>query len=285
MKQALPLGCALALLLTACGGTPADTPTPAPTAPAVPTPLPFAAEYTVVSNEGGTPHHETLTLEGTTENGILTALRFDVLVNKGQEDEYSKRELSRYPMNTAGAEVTNTAGQWSLPRLDLYGYTEQEGIGQFAAFASAETLTEATVFADLTFTDQNGDPMPLARALLLFQALADEGDLTLTAETPVTALLALLGLYTHDGFAGGSNRISVAGANGGRSYGEQLDAIASYALAHRMTLAQLYDLLRTENQPAQPIAERDTVSGATITFSGDLQRLVYLALHGEENDK
>lgn len=283
MKGTLPLCTAvLALLLSACGGEPADTPAPAPAVTPTLSPTPISAEYTVVSNEGGTPHHETLTLEGTAENGILTALRFDVIVNKGQEDEYSKCDRSRYPMNTAGAEVTNTASRWSLPRLDIYGYTEQEGIGQFTVLASAETLTEETVFGVLSFTDQSGAPVELARALIAFQYLANEGELTLTAETPVSALLELFGLYTHDGFAGGSSRISFSGANGGRSYGEQLDAIADYALAHRMTLAELYDLLRTENQPAQPISERDTVSGATVTFSGDLQRLVYLALHGEE---
>lgn len=279
-KTLLPCFTALALLLSACGGTPADTPTPPPTA--TPASLPVSAEYTVVSNEGGTPHHETLTMEGTTENGVLTALRFDVIVNRGQEDEYSKRDLSRYPMNTAGADVTNIAGRWSLVRLDICGYTEQEGIGQYAVLAAADPLTEETVFGDLTFTDQGGDTVDLGRALLLYQYLAAEGDLTLTAETPVTALLELLGLYTHDGLVGGSNRVSFGGAHGGRSYGEQLDAIAGYALAQGMTIEELYDLLRTENQPAQPLAERDAVSGATITFSGDLQRLVYLALYGEE---
>ena len=94
-------------------------------------------------------------------------------------------------------------------------------------------------------------------------------------------LLALHGLYADGAFAAGSNRVSFAGYNGGRSYGEQIDAIVAYILANQMTLEDVYEMFRTVNQASTPIPERDVVSGATITFTGDFQRMVYLAIHGE----
>lgn len=280
MKRALLLALGLSVTLTACGNHPAESSTPVPTAEGT-AELPFSAEYTVVSTEGGTAHKETLIFEGTTENGIIKTLNFDVVVNKGQEDEYSKKDLDRYIMNTAYAEVTNTENGWGLAHLDLCGYTEALGIGTFTVYASAEHLGEDTVFGELNIRDGNGEAVELERALTMYQYLAAEGELTLTAQTPVKELLELFGLYTHDGFAGGHNRVSFAGAGGGRSYGEQLDAIVAHILANNMTLDNVYALFRTENQPTQSISDRDTVAGATITFSGDFQRLVYLALHGE----
>ena len=55
----------------------------------------------------------------------------------------------------------------------------------------------------------------------------------------------------------------------------------AYILANQMTLEDVYEMFRTVNQASTPIPERDVVSGATITFTGDFQRMVYLAIHGE----
>lgn len=71
------------------------------------------------------------------------------------------------------------------------------------------------------------------------------------------------------------------GYNGGRSYGEQLDAITDYILANQMTLEDVYEMFRTVNQASTQIEDRDAIAGATITFGGDFQRMVYLAIHGE----
>lgn len=48
-----------------------------------------------------------------------------------------------------------------------------------------------------------------------------------------------------------------------------------------MTLEDVYEMFRTVNQASTPIQDRDTIAGATITFGGDFQRMVYLAIHGE----
>ena len=103
----------------------------------------------------------------------------------------------------------------------------------------------------------------------------------LTAETTVKELLALHGLYVDGAFVEGSKRVSFAGYNGGRSYGEQLDAITDYILANQMTLEDVYEMFRTVNQASTQIEDRDAIAGATITFDGDFQRMVYLAIHGE----
>ena len=48
-----------------------------------------------------------------------------------------------------------------------------------------------------------------------------------------------------------------------------------------MTLEEVYEMFKTVNQMDQPIADRDVVSGATISFVGDFQRMVYVAINGE----
>ena len=150
-----------------------------------------------------------------------------------------------------------------------------------AAVAGLEELTEDSTFADLTITSYTGEVLDMEKALVVYQYLASEADITLTAETPVTELLAICGLYKDGAFQAGSNRVSFAGFHGGRSYGEQIDAIVDHILTHDMTLEDVYEMFRTVNQQSQPIQERDAVSGATIAFVGDFQRMTYLAIHGE----
>ena len=48
-----------------------------------------------------------------------------------------------------------------------------------------------------------------------------------------------------------------------------------------MTLQDVYEMFKTVNQQSEPIEERDTITGATIAFVGDFQRMVYMAIHGE----
>lgn len=149
--------------------------------------------------------------------------------------------------------------------------------------ASCDTLTEDTLFSDLTFSDlaQPDNVVTVEKACIAYGYLAREAGVDLTPETPVKDLLALHGLYADGTFVEGSNRVSFAGYNGGRSYGEQIDAIVDYILANNMTLEDVYEMFRTVNQASTPIKERDVVSGATITFVGDFQRMVYLAMYGE----
>lgn len=97
----------------------------------------------------------------------------------------------------------------------------------------------------------------------------------------VKDLIAKHGLYADGSFKEGTARISFAGYNGGRSYGEQIDAIVDYILANNMTLEDVFNMFKTENQMSTPIKDRDTIAGATITFVGDFQRMVYLAINGE----
>ena len=48
-----------------------------------------------------------------------------------------------------------------------------------------------------------------------------------------------------------------------------------------MTLEDVHEMFKTVNQQSEPIEERDTITGATIAFVGDFQRMVYMAIHGE----
>ena len=233
------------------------------------------------TTSAGLPKNDTFIFEGTTEDGIIKTLNFDIIRNKGLEGEYSKKDIMGYMMNVSDAEVARTDTGWSLPHLDIYGYEEAYNFGQYMIYASAETLTEDTTFGELTIASYTGDVLDMEQSLLIYQYLANESGITLTAETPVTELLAIYGLYKDGSFVEGKNRVSFAGYHGGRSYGEQIDAIVEHILTHNMTLEDVYTMFQTVNQSSEPIQERDTVAGATIAFVGDFQRMVYLAIHGE----
>ncbi len=271
------LGLSLALL-GACTSPSEPTPTP----DAGPVVENFSAEYEMTgTTSAGKPKNDTFIFEGTTEDGIIKTLNFDIIRNKGLEGEYSKKDIMGYMMNVCDATVTETEGGWKLEHLDVYGYEEKFDLSQFMVYATLEDLTEDSTFADLTITSYTGEVLDMEKALVVYQYLASEADITLTAETPVTELLAICGLYKDGAFQAGSNRVSFAGFHGGRSYGEQIDAIVDHILTHDMTLEDVYEMFRTVNQQSQPIQERDAVSGATIAFVGDFQRMTYLAIHGE----
>lgn len=249
----------------------------------------FAAEYEMFgTTSAGLPKNDTFIFEGETTDGIITKLNFDIIRNKGEADEYSKKDIMGYMMNVSDATVEETEDGFKLTTFTVYGYDPAFSDGdayyaQFMVNASCDALTEDTLFQDLTFNDmaRPDNAVTLNKALIVYGYLGREAGLELTGETPVKDLLALHGLYADGAFAAGSNRVSFAGYNGGRSYGEQIDAIVAYILANQMTLEDVYEMFRTVNQASTPILERDVVSGATITFTGDFQRMVYLAIHGE----
>ena len=249
----------------------------------------FAAEYEMFgTTSAGLPKNDTFIFEGETTDGIITKLNFDIIRNKGEADEYSKKDIMGYMMNVSDATVEEAEDSLKLTTFTVYGYDPAFSDGdayyaQFMVNASCDALTEDTLFQDLTFNDmaRPDNAVTLDKALIVYGYLGREAGLELTGETPVKDLLALHGLYADGAFAAGSNRVSFAGYNGGRSYGEQIDAIVAYILANQMTLEDVYEMFRTVNQASTPILERDVVSGATITFTGDFQRMVYLAIHGE----
>ena len=249
----------------------------------------FAAEYEMFgTTSAGLPKNDTFIFEGETTDGVITKLNFDIIRNKGEADEYSKKDIMGYMMNVSDATVEEAEDGLKLTTFTVYGYDPAFSDGdayyaQFMVNASCDALTEDTLFQDLTFNDmaRPDNAVTLDKALIVYGYLGREAGLELTGETPVKDLLALHGLYADGAFAAGSNRVSFAGYNGGRSYGEQIDAIVAYILANQMTLEDVYEMFRTVNQASTPIPERYVVSGATITFTGDFQRMVYLAIHGE----
>ena len=246
----------------------------------------FSAEYEMKgTTSAGKPKNDTFIFEGKTVDGVITELNFDIIRNKGVEGEYSKKGIMGYMMNVSDAKVEKTETGYALSQMTAYGYDPNFDSGMYAQFmvsASCENLTEETTFGELTFANmaKPGEALAMDKAILAFQYLANEAGITLTEETPVKDLLAIHGFY-EDGYVEGATRVSFAGYNGGRSYGEQVDAIVAHILKEGMTLEEVYEMFKTVNQADEPIEERDTVSGATIAFVGDFQRMVYMAIHGK----
>lgn len=238
------------------------------------------------TTSAGKPKNDTFIFEGKTVDGKITELNFDIIRNKGAEGEYSKKGIMGYSMNVSDAKVEKTEEGFKLSALTAYGYNTAFDEGMYAQFmvsASAEKLTEETTFGELTFVNmaKPGEALPIEKAIIAYTYLANEAGITLTAETPVKDLVAIHGFYKDGAFIEGSTRVSFAGYHGGRSYGEQIDAIVAHILENGMTLEEVYEMFKTVNQSSQPIEERDAISGATIAFVGDFQRMVYLAIRGK----
>lgn len=244
----------------------------------------FAAEYEMKgTTSAGKPKNDTFLFEGTTTDGIITDLTFDIIRNKGTESEYSKKDLMGYSMNVSDVEIVKTETGYAMPKFSSAGYDLAFDGGQYMVSASIEELTPTTTFKDLTVTSLGStQALPMEQALAAYQYVADEVGIEQFGEdTLVIDLIAKHELVQDGAFVEGKNRISFAGFNGGRSYGEQIDAIVTHILKEKMTLEEVYEMFKTENQMSTPIEERDTVSGATISFVGDFQRMVYVAMHGE----
>ena len=274
---------ALAFVVAGCSSntpttseTPASSETPSSTQSSANV-VPFSAQYEMKgTTSAGLPKNDTFIFEGETTDGIITSLNFDIIRNMGTDEEYSKKDLYGYEMNVSDAEVAQTDNGFELVKLQINGYETK--FGQYMITATCPVLDDTTVFADLTITNYTGEELSEEDALMIYQYLANEADITLTMDTPVSDLLAIFGLYEDGSFVAGTNRVSFAGFNGGRSYGEQIDAIVDYILANNMTLDDVYVMFQTVNQQSAPIEDRDTIAGATIAFVGDFQRMVYVAI-------
>ena len=248
----------------------------------------FSAEYEMKgTTSAGLPKNDTFIFEGETTDGIITKLNFDIIRNKGMEDEYSKKDLYGYEMNVSDGAIEEVNGALNLTNLSASGFVKYPGTDsgvQFMVRASLEGLTPESTFADLVVFDlSTQSTMELENAIAAYSYLAAESGVEeLTGDTLVIDLMGAFDELVVDGaFVAGEQRVSYAGYNGGRSYGEQIDAIVDYILANDMTLEDVYEMFRTVNQQSTPIEERDVISGATIAFVGDFQRTVYLAIHGE----
>lgn len=180
---------------------------------------PFSAEYEMFgTTSSGNPKNDTFIFEGETTDGIITKLNFDIIRNKGQEDEYSKKDIMGYMMNVSDATVEKTEDGYKLTTFTAYGYDPAYSDGdayyaQFMVSASCDNLTEETLFQDLTFADlaRPDNTVTVEKACIAYGCLAKEAGIELTAETPVKDLLALHGLYVDGAFVEGSNRVSFAG--------------------------------------------------------------------------
>lgn len=287
MKKILSVMLAIAVIfsMTACSSTtPTETVEPTESAS---TTTEFSAEYEMEgTTSAGVAKSDTFIFEGTTdENGIIKTLNFDIIRNKGTEDEYSKKDIYGYEMNVADFTVEEVDGAFNLTQLSSSGwivYDETAGGVQYWVNATCEGITPETTFGDLTVTNfGGGEELSPENALKSYQYLADEIGIELSADTKLIDIADAFGLVQDGNFVAGTKRLSYAGFNGGRSYGEQIDAIVDYILANNMTLEDVYNMFKTENQQTTPIEDRDLISGATITFVGDFQRTVYLAMHGE----
>lgn len=244
----------------------------------------FATEYEMKgTTSAGLPKSDTFIFEGTTENDIITELNFDIVRDKGMESELSKKDIMGYEMNVSDVEIEKVGDDYNLNKLSIAGYDDAFEGGQFMVVSSAEAITDTTTLKDLTMVNLFGqDELEFDVAIAAYKYIAAEAGIEdANEDTLLKDIISKYDLYKDGSFVEGSTRISFAGYNGGRSYGEQIEAIVTHILKEEMTLEDVYEMFKTVNPIDQPIAERDAVSGATITFVGDFQRMVYLAMHGE----
>lgn len=219
---------------------------------------------------------------GKTTDGIITELDFDILRTMGDKT-YSKKGLEAYLMNVSDAEVV--VADTTSVKVTANGYDTAYGEGagaQFMVTAMLENATPESTFKEMTITDFSGNAITDEQALVAFGYVAKESGVeNLTVETLVSDLIGAHGLFADGAFVGGKQRVSFAGFNGGRSYGEQIDAIVTYILNSKMTLEDVNNLFLTENQSTSNVADRDLVTGATITFTEEFQKMAALAAFGE----
>ncbi len=258
----------------------------------------FAAEYEMKgTTSAGKPKNDTFIFEGTTEDGVITELNFDIIRNKGTEGEYSKKDIMGYQMNVSDVQIEKvgedykltklsiirnkgTEGEYSkkdimgyqmnvsdvqiekvgedykLTKLSAAGYDDAFEGGQYMVTASADVITDTTTFKDLTFINlATQAELEFDKAIAAYKYVAVEAGIEdLNEETLVKDIISKHELYKDGSFVEGVNRISFAGYNGVRSYGEQIDAIATHILNEKMTLEEVYEMFKTVNQMDQPIA-------------------------------
>ncbi|MCI5773930.1 MAG: hypothetical protein MR210_05145, partial [Erysipelotrichaceae bacterium] len=144
------------------------------------TQTPFSAEYEMMgTTSAGLPKNDTFIFEGTVdENGIITTLNFDIIRNKGKEDEYSKKDIMGYLMNVSDAEVSETADGFGLLALTANGYAKFPGKDQgeqYMLTASLDNLTAESTFKDLTVINLGTQAeVDLESAIVAYSYLAKE---------------------------------------------------------------------------------------------------------------
>ncbi len=245
---------------------------------------PFAAEYEMKgTTSAGKPKNDTFIFEGVTEDGIITELNFDIIRNKGTDGEFSKKGIMGYQMNVSDVLIEKVGEDYKLTNLSANGYDEAIKGAQYMVTASTDVIKDTTKFGELTFMNlATQAELAFEDAITAYKYVAVEAGIEdLNKDTLVKDIISKHGLYKDGSFTEGTNRISFAGYNGGRSYGEQMEAITAHILKEKMTLEQVYDMFKTVNQMEVAIPDRDVISGATISFVGDFQRMVYIAINGE----
>ena len=254
----------MALSLVACGG-------PKPVVED------FDVQYEVTgTTHSGAPKSDLWIFQGKTTDGKITELNFDIIADKGTDKEISKKDIYGYLMNVADATVEKTEAGYKLAAFNANGFANDM---QFMIKGSVENLTEETTFGEVAFSSYM--PISLDFALVAYANLAKEAGIeTLTADTKLVEFLPLFGLYADGAFVEGTKRVAFDGPNGGRSYGEQLDAITKYIVDNGLTLEQVYEMFKNENKMSDPMSERDLLSGATIAFGGDFEKMAYIAAFG-----
>ena len=256
----------MALSLVACGGNDAVVED-------------FDVQYEVTgTTHSGAPKTDLWLFQGKTTDGKITELNFDIIANKGTDKEISKKDIMGYLMNVADCKISNDGnGGFKLEAFNANGFVNDM---QFMINGSVENLTEETTFADVTFSSYM--PISLDFALAAYSSLAKEAGIeNLTAETKLVDILPVFGLYADGAFTEGFKRVAFDGPNGGRSYGEQIDAITKYIVDNGLTLEEVYEMFKNENKMSDPMSERDLISGATIAFGGDFEKMAYIAAFGE----
>ena len=140
----------------------------------------FSAEYEMVgTTSAGLPKNDTFIFEGETTDGIITKLNFDIVRNKGAEDEYSKKDIMGYMMNVSDATVEAAENGFKLTTFTVYGYDPAFSDGdayyaQYMVSASCDALTEDTLFQDLTFLDMANENFRAERVLSLLDEIEAE---------------------------------------------------------------------------------------------------------------
>ena len=270
----------LATSLVACSNGSGDvTPTDKPTSTPSVDVKSFTGDFVKEGESMGVSFVDTYSFVGETTDGIITSLTFDIVRNKGKENELSKKDIMGYSMNISEAKVSlGEAESLSLDKLVANGYDEDIKDGQFMVTGSIKELTHNTTLADLTFTMNYARAATIDEVLVAFSNVASENGIdNLSASTKVVELLPIYGIEVSDKAIGvGEGRVSFDGPMGGRSFGEQVDSLVAYILANKMTLEDVAKLLEEEN--TGPIMERDTIAGCTIAFTPEFKGVVANAM-------
>lgn len=218
---------------------------------------------------GYTPAY-TYYLSGTlNELGEITSIRYDMVSDNGT----SKRSTD-YKMNNASFVVGGTSGNQTL---DIFIGGSSASIPQIFNKISATTTTDGTELFKTNFPILGAYPgAPVAHADEIYDVLATGLNITIDDTTTLAEVLTAAGLYDVDNslVKNGNVKVALTGAYGGGSYNSQLTAIEEYAVANKLTLEELYEVVSMNNQGYD---NRDTIAGATVMFDAKLVEISAMA--------